>query len=92
MFALVLFDDSGKPIDVVRFATETRVGYPAGVQLAPGDWHTVVALAENSVLLELKAGPFDPGGAKEMAPWSPEEGTPEAQQYLRALHKLVGEW
>ena len=93
VFGLVIFDDAGKPADVVRFGTE-RFGahVTPGVELPAGAWHTVIALTDDAVLLELKAGPFDPNAAKEFAPWSPEEGTAEALAYLGRLHGLVGEW
>jgi len=42
----------------------------------------VQQVTEDSVLFEAKAGPFDPGAAKEFAGWAPEEGSPEAISYL----------
>jgi hypothetical protein len=51
-----------------------------------------VALSEGAVLFELKAGPFDPNAAKELASWAPVEGTPPAAQYLGKLHRLISEW
>lgn len=93
MFALVVFDDAGNPSNVVKFGTE-RFGddIAPGVELSPGTWHTVVALTEAAVLLELKGGPFNPNAAKELASWAPEEGTPQALDYMKALQKLIDEW
>jgi cupin fold WbuC family metalloprotein len=93
MFALVIFDDSGKPINVVKFGTERFDGHLAsGVELLPDTWHTIIALTEGAVLLEIKAGPFDPGAAKELASWAPEEGSSRAQAYLESLRGVVAEW
>lgn len=93
LFALVVFDEHGTPCEVVRFGSElVNPRGVAGVELSPGDWHTVVALSEEAVLFELKAGPFDPNAAKELASWAPVEGTPPAAQYLGKLHRLISEW
>jgi cupin fold WbuC family metalloprotein len=91
-FALVIFDDLGSPQQVSLFATQLFGELPPGVELSPGVWHTVVALSDEAVLFELKAGPFDPQAAKELAPWAPEEGTEKAPQYLRSLHQLIAEF
>jgi cupin fold WbuC family metalloprotein len=84
--ALVVFDDDGRILEVRRFGAEYAGGQiAAAVETPPGFWHTVVALQPGSILLEVKAGPFDPAQPKEPAPWAPEEGSPEAQAYLQNL-------
>jgi cupin fold WbuC family metalloprotein len=85
-FAVVTFDEQGKAERVVRAAAaDTDSSAAVGVELPPATWHTVVALTDSAVLLELKAGPFDPDAAKEFAPWAPAEGTPAATEYLHDL-------
>lgn len=92
LFALLAFDDAGNVVETVRFGTE-KYGQTeqlsVGVELPPGTWHTIIAQVPDSVLLELKAGPFDPTLAKEWAPWAPDEGAIEAQPYLSNLRNLV---
>ncbi|MBF0414774.1 MAG: WbuC family cupin fold metalloprotein [Magnetococcales bacterium] len=89
-FALVSFDDAGSVVDVVLFGTEkVDVALPVGVELAPGTWHTIIALVAGSILLELKAGPFNPDAAKEPAPWAPEEGTQAGNEYFQRLRRLI---
>jgi cupin fold WbuC family metalloprotein len=88
LFALLVFDNDGEVRQVRRFGTERyalEVGVSVAIELPPHAWHTVLALVPGSVLLELKAGPFDPLAAKEPAPWSPEEGTAMAADYFRRL-------
>lgn len=81
------FDDDGT---VVRLARLTAgAGCPV-VIVEPGEWHTIVPLSEVAVLIETKAGPFDPNAAKEPAPWAAEEGAPEAASYLLSLQALFG--
>ena len=50
-----------------------------------GVWHTFFALEPNTVVFEVKAGPFDAATDKEFAPWAPAEGTLEAEEYLSRL-------
>lgn len=81
-FVLVAFDDSGSMTTAVAFGTAH--GDHAGVELGPDEWHTVIAL-QPSVLFEVKHGPYRPELAKETAPWSPEEGSAQAADYLDRL-------
>lgn len=59
-----------------------------GIALAPGLWHSVLALETGSVFLEIKAGPYDPATAACFAAWAPAEGCEEArllEQHWRGL-------
>ncbi|RDB41809.1 cupin fold metalloprotein, WbuC family [Halomonas sp. DQ26W] len=89
LFGLVVFSEEGTVVKVERFGTELYFGDESqvslGVDLSAGTWHTVVALRPGAVLLEIKAGPFNPDAAKEFAPWAPEEGTKKAKKYLSYL-------
>jgi len=46
-------------------------------------------LEPGSILLEIKAGPFDPTQPKEFAPWPPEEDSEMAERYLEELLTLI---
>lgn len=84
--ALLIFDDSGAVTRVQRFASEKYgPAFAAGIEVPASTWHTVLALQPGSVLLEVKAGPFDPAQPKDLAPWAPEEGSVDATRYLQAL-------
>ena len=91
-FALIIFDNKGIPIDTIKFGAK---GCPVdsfayfGVDIPPDAWHTIIALQPNSVLLEIKAGPFNPSMAKEFAPWAPLEGSSESAAYLKELKSLA---
>lgn len=89
MFALIVFDNDGTIATIEKFGTE-GLCENAGVELAPSAWHTILALTPLAVALELKAGPFQPGVAKEPAPWAPEEGTEAGTSYLAFLRHAVG--
>ncbi|KUE90320.1 hypothetical protein ASL20_03810 [Cupriavidus necator] len=86
-FAVFSFDATGAIRNCVCIGSEKYMSNSVGVavEVDPRMWHTVIALEGGSILLELKAGPFDPDLAKEFAPWAPEEGGGEANDYLRSL-------
>lgn len=91
-FALITFDDAGKIQDVNKFGSEKyheASSLGVGVELPAGIWHTVIALVPESILLELKAGPFNPNAAKEPAPWAPEEQTSDGLAYFAMLKERV---
>lgn len=88
VFALILFDNQGLIFSITLFGSEKyceRLSIGSCVQLFPEDWHTVVALTEESILLEVKNGPFKADLAKELASWAPVEGSLEATTYHQFL-------
>lgn len=88
--ALVIFTDQGAVSNVIRFGTEKHGGKMAvGVEVAANSWHTVVAVVPGSILLEVKAGPFDPMRAKDLADWAPEESSIEGGSYLEKILAIV---
>jgi cupin fold WbuC family metalloprotein len=88
--ALVTFNDEGAVHGVLRLAADGYgVDAAVGAEVPANLWHTVVALEPGCVLLEVKAGPFDPNRPKDLAAWAPEEGSPEASIYLRELEAEV---
>jgi cupin fold WbuC family metalloprotein len=90
--ALITFDDQGHVTCILRFGSQNHGSdFAAGAEVAFGTWHTVVALEPGSVLLEVKAGPFDPNQLKDLAPWAPEEGSEAAAEYFNRLLERVAE-
>ncbi len=84
--ALVTFDDQGSVTDILRFGAEKNEGdLAAGAKVVSSTWHTVIALETGCLLLEIKAGPFDPNQPKDLAPWAPQEGSQDAKGYLQYL-------
>jgi cupin fold WbuC family metalloprotein len=53
-----------------------------GVELPAGTYHTLVALAPDTVILEIKEGPYQPSTDKEFLDAFPAEGTPAARQLV----------
>jgi cupin fold WbuC family metalloprotein len=61
-FLLVTFTEQGEIKEVIPFHSEK---YEAsndsgvGVEIQVGTWHTIIATEPHSILLEVKAGPFN---------------------------------
>jgi cupin fold WbuC family metalloprotein len=80
--AFFTFDDQG----TITECLEIRAGGELfGVDLEPGVYHTFFALEANTVVYEVKDGPYSPATDKAFAEWAPREGTPEASRYLATL-------
>jgi cupin fold WbuC family metalloprotein len=82
---IVCFDDGGAVTG--RFLLDSA-GPNRGIDLAPGIWHTVVALSSVSVCYEVKPGPWEPASDKDFATWAPAEGDPEAAAFVERMESL----
>lgn len=59
-----------------------------GLQIPEGSYHTLVALRPDSVMLEIKEGPYDPSGDKDFLASFPLEGSEAARLQERAWRDL----
>lgn len=84
--AVCRFDDAGALIEVAHISPE---GPLRGVEIPPGTWHTVVCLSERALLYEIIEGPYTVTNHKRQAPFSPDEGTEAAVQWMAALRAQV---
>ena len=67
------FDEQGIVVDRVHLQMDgTRM-----VEIPAATYHTILALAPNTVFFEIKRGPYDPNRAKDFATWSVPEGHPD---------------
>jgi cupin fold WbuC family metalloprotein len=77
-----VFDSGGEVKERIKLEEgSSRIG----VDIRPGVFHTFAALAADTVVFEVKPGPYETLSDKDFAPWAPKEGTPEASVYLRDL-------
>jgi len=80
--AFFTFDEQG----AISECLEIRAGGEIfGVDLEPGVYHTFFALEPDTVVYEVKDGPYSPTTDKAFPAWAPAEGTPEASRYLAQL-------
>jgi len=78
------FEEDG----AIRDCIELRASGPAfGVDLVPGVFHTFLAIEPDTVVYEVKTGPYSARDDKTFARFAPAEGTLEASQYLEHLRQ-----
>src|SRR6266571_9133229 len=75
------FEDDGT-IDSSRLVFLSPQSGNIGIDCRAGYWHTFVALAPDTVVVEVKAGPYDAATDKEFAPWAPPENSSNGLAYL----------
>lgn len=76
--AVLIFEPDGRLRERLELAPD---GDGRAVEFPPGTWHAVVALAPDSVMLEVKQGPYQPTPAADFAAWAPAEGDPDAAAF-----------
>jgi cupin fold WbuC family metalloprotein len=82
--AFFTFDEQG----AIEECLEVRAGSAVfGVDLMPGVYHALYALEPDTVVYEVKTGPYAPHNDKAFAPWAPREGEPGAAAYLARLER-----
>ena len=52
------------------------------IDIEPNVWHGFVVLAPDTIIIEIKRGPYDPAHDKVFAPWAPKEGEPGTAEAL----------
>jgi cupin fold WbuC family metalloprotein len=83
--AAVLFDDGG----AVTTSAVLSDGGTRAAEIAAGTFHTLLAFEPDTVMFEIKPGPYRPLTEKDFAPWAPPEGDPAAASLLARWTALV---
>ena len=79
---LTIYDDAGTEVEsrIVGAGCDT-----VGVDIEAGVWHGLVVLEDDTVLFEVKQGPFAPITPENIASWTP------AVEDVAAVEKFVAE-
>jgi cupin fold WbuC family metalloprotein len=87
--AAVEFNDSGC---VTGHIVLSRDSENYGVEIPPRTWHCLIALEEDSLVYEVKDGPYSPDDDKFFASWAPSENDEEALRtdYTKSLLVQLG--
>jgi cupin fold WbuC family metalloprotein len=80
----LLFDSAG----AITGHHELVAGPEALIDIEPGQWHGMVCLAPDTVIVEVKKGPYSAVMDKTFADWAPEEGDLGASDCLRRWESL----
>ncbi|MCW8891554.1 MAG: WbuC family cupin fold metalloprotein [Sedimenticola sp.] len=79
---LIVFDEEGR---VKQRLILSERNHTMGIELSPGTWHTLYPVDKQSIILEVKQGPFNPEAACHFADWAPEESSPDVPAFLQWL-------
>jgi cupin fold WbuC family metalloprotein len=82
LFDVLIFDDNGVVRERTSIGPETGI---LGLQIPADQYHTWIPKAERSVFFEVKQGPYDPAASVVFAPWSPEEGSVDVEEFQARL-------
>jgi cupin fold WbuC family metalloprotein len=80
---VLAFDEEGNVLEAHRLVANDAAS--CMIDIEQGVWHTLVPLADDTVVLEIKRGPYDAKTDKAFAKWAPDEGTPESLAWLKAI-------
>lgn len=80
----ILFSSNGQIRETLRLGA----GAVGMIDIEHGVWHGMVCLAPDTVILEIKMGPYNVETDKSFAPWAPTEADPECGAYLESLEAL----
>lgn len=79
----LIFSENAEVLD--RY-TLTPDNSAVGVELPAGSWHSIICKQPNTMLLEIKPGPYDPEAAAVIAPWCPSEGDEAAAGFFEWMN------
>lgn len=80
------FDNSGEISASHKIAAGS---FNIGIDFEPNIFHTFFATDKDTVIFEVKPGPYKQASDKDFAPWAPAEGTSEAEIYLKDLYRIA---
>lgn len=78
-FSILTFDDTGL---ILERHNLSATGQLAAVEIPARAWHAVVVMAPDTVMFEVKPGPYSPVADKDFAAWAPLEGAAETAQWV----------
>jgi cupin fold WbuC family metalloprotein len=85
-FVVIRFHEDGSVAE--HMILDPAIGEFAA-EIGPRIYHTIICLTPNSVIYELKDGPYDPYNDKNFASWAPKEEEPECREYLQNLLAML---
>lgn len=81
----LVLDDQGQVAQTERLCAQ---GPTYGLELEEGQYHTLIALAPDTVMFEIKEGPYVPAADKDFMVQFPAEGTTAADQQVQVWSQL----
>jgi cupin fold WbuC family metalloprotein len=60
-----------------------------GIDIPPSAYHSLIVRAPDTVVYEVKEGPYAALDDKDFASWAPAEGSPEVKAYMEQLEAAL---
>jgi cupin fold WbuC family metalloprotein len=79
-----IFNDEGNITDSFYLSPEHG---KIGIDIAPKVWHTFIVPEDDTIIFEIKPGPYNKETDKNFASFAPAEDSPEAAAYLKYLQE-----
>lgn len=83
---VVEYDAKGNIIDHIILDSKSG-NY--GCEIPKRTWHSIICLEPDTVIYEVKDGPYDPADDKNYADWAPKEGEVGTQQFIETVLKKL---
>lgn len=84
-----VFDETGQVKETAALAAGTTA---FGIDFEPNVLHTFFALQRDTVVFEVKPGPYEVQTDKDFAPFAPAEESPAAAGYMANLYTYAGKF
>jgi cupin fold WbuC family metalloprotein len=81
-FVVIQFNENGSITDHMILDPKNNE-YAA--EIPARTYHTIICLEPDSIIYEIKDGPYDPADDKQFASWAPKEGEAGCEDYLNSL-------
>ncbi len=79
-FDCLIFSESGQLLERHRLGHQSEL---RGLEIPPDAWHSILCTQPDTIVLEIKQGPYIPSLAAEFAPWCPQEGGTASKGFLQ---------
>lgn len=80
------FDKDGNITDKVTLDQSEGI---AVSEFPPHEYHSIFCHDENTVIMEVKKGPYKPLPSDCFASWSPEESSDDKSDYLKTVSEMI---
>ena len=78
----LVFSESGEILDRLFLTPQNPL-----IDFEPGLWHGMIIKRPDTVIFEIKIGPYDPTTDKNFALWAPKENSPKVAEFLLSLEQ-----
>jgi cupin fold WbuC family metalloprotein len=84
---IIIFDENGSVVSSTEVSPRKEV---YGMEIEAGVWHSLIVLEPDTVVYEVKKGPYVPLTPDNIAPWAPDSSNKEkVENYMNELIERI---